>query len=189
MSEPKPLLAPLRPASTTPRLWNGDRFVVDAWVGIADDAPIPLTGHAIISLPRWRAEQVALTAQGQAIGVRVEPSEPIDPATDHLDRLGVIALAFPKFSDGRAYTTARRLREQWDYRGEIRATGDVLLDQLPLMLRSGFDAFEIVNAATIAALEAAPVPAVPYVYQRSVGGNVSGWRERRSAAPRRAVAE
>ena len=57
-------------------------------------------------------------------------------------RLDLIALHFPKFSDGRAYSQARLLRERLGYQGELRATGGVLQDQLPFMLRCGFDSFE-----------------------------------------------
>jgi uncharacterized protein (DUF934 family) len=181
MSEPAPLLAPLRPVSTEARLWKSGVFAADLWRVIADDAAIPIDGHAIVTLKRWRAEQPQLLARGLPVGVRVEAADILDPATDNLDRLAVIALAFAKFTDGRAYSTARRLREQWGYKVELRATGDVLLDQLPLMLRAGFDAFEIVNAPTIAALQTAPVPAVRHVYQRSVTTDRSGWRSRRVA--------
>ena len=59
-----------------------------------------------------------------------------------LDGVNLIVLNFPKFTDGRAYSQARLLRERLGYRGELRATGAVLLDQLPFMLRCGFDSFE-----------------------------------------------
>lgn len=189
MAEPKPLLAPLRAAATEPRLWKDNRFVTDEWRPIADDQELPIDGHAIVSLKRWRAEQPALTSNGQAIGIRVEPGDTLDPGIDYLDRLAVIALSFPKFTDGRSYSTARRLREQWSFEGEIRATGDVLLDQVPLLLRSGFDALEIVNAATIKVLETGHVPAVANTYQRSVGPDSFGWRSRRTANERLTAAE
>ncbi|MEQ1688317.1 MAG: DUF934 domain-containing protein [Sphingopyxis sp.] len=189
MAEPKPLLAPLRAAATESRLWTWNRFTADDWRPVADDQEPPINGHAIVSLKRWRIEQTSLTSNGQAIGVHVEPADVLDPAIDNLDRLGVIALKFSKFTDGRAYSTARRLREQWGFEGEIRATGDVLLDQLPLMLRSGFDALEIVDAATIEALERGPIPAVSNTYQRSVGPDTFGWRARRSAVGRLTAAE
>ena len=62
---------------------------------------------------------------------------------DGLWRLAVIALEFPAFRDGRAYSYARLLREKYGYEGELRAVGDVLLEQLHFMTRTGFDAFEI----------------------------------------------
>ena len=139
-------------------------------------------GHAIVSLDRWRAEQASLVALGVPVGVKVQPGDVLDAAADDIARLSLIALVFPKFTDGRAYSTARHLRDVLGYRGEIRATGDVLLDQLPLMLRCGFDAFEIVNAATVRALEQAPIPAVSRVYQRGAEATASIWRSRHKAA-------
>ena len=180
MSEPAPLFSPLKPATIEPRLWTGKEFATDAWRLIGDDVDFPIGGYAIVSLARWRAEQPALAALGVPIGVFVQPSEALDLETDDIARLALIALNFPKFSDGRAYSTARRLREA-GYGGEIRATGDVLLDQLPLMLRAGFSTFEITNAATVRALESAPLPAVSRVYQAGAEAADQGWRSRRKA--------
>lgn len=177
MSEPSPLLAPLVPRAIPTRLWRDGRFVVDAWRHVADDAPLPIDGHAIVSLRLWRAERPAITALGTPVGVRVAAGEAVDPASDGLDRLGVFALVFPRFSDGRAYSTARRLREA-GFDGEVRATGDVLLDQLPLMLRAGFDAFEITNATTAAALERGELPAISRVYQTGTPVAQHGWQAR-----------
>ena len=188
MSEPAPLLAPLKPAVIQPRLWNGTAFVDEPWRVVADDAPLPIAGHAILSVPRWRAEQAALSALGLPIGLLVQPSESLEPATDDIARLALVALVFPRFSDGRAYSTARRLRDVWGYRGEIRATGDVLLDQLPLMLRCGFDSFEIVNAATVRELEASVVPAVTRVYQTAADTVPRPWHSRRAALRQRPAA-
>lgn len=182
MSEPSPLLAPLKPALAPARLWNGQQFVADSWRALADEEPLPIGGRAIVSLKRWRTEQAVLAALAVRVGIAVPPGESVDPATDDIDRLALIALVFPKFTDGRAYSTARRLREA-GFRDELRATGDVLLDQLPLMLRSGFDAFEITHAATIRVLERAGVPAVVRVYQPGSEIAPVPWRSRRVAAP------
>ena len=179
MSEPAPLFSPLKPATTEPRLWTGEAFVADSWRVIDDDTPFPIGGHVIVSLARWRAEQATIAALGVPVGVTVQPAEALDLDTDDVARLSVIALAFPKFTDGRAYSTARRLREG-GYAGEIRATGDVLLDQLPLMLRAGCSTFEITSAATLRALAAAPLPAVSRVYQSGAEAAVHGWRSRRA---------
>lgn len=164
MSEPSPLLPPLAPAVIEPRLWRDGAFTIDDWTNIADSDELPIGGRAIVSLTRWRAEQQSLASTGIPIGIRVEPAEAIDYVGDDIERITLVALAFPKFTDGRAYSTARRLREA-GYRGEIRAIGDVLLDQLPLMLRAGFNAFVIKNAATVRALESGPIPAVSRIYQ------------------------
>lgn len=180
MSEPTPLLPPLKPRTVEPRLWNGSAFVRDPWRTIPDDAPMPIEGRAIVTLARWRSEQAVLEGTGIPIGIAVDPArDTIDPSGDNIDRLQVIALSFPKYTDGRAYSEARRLREA-QYQGEIRAIGDVLLDQLPLMLRCGFDAFEITNAPTIEALERSPLPAVSRIYQSGARHAPHPWRHRPS---------
>ena len=188
MSEPTPLLAPLKSPAIAPRLWRDGCFVADAWVDVADDVAMPIGYRAIVSLDRWRAEQQSFASTGAPIGIRVEPGQAVDSIADDIARVAVIALSFPKFSDGRAYSTARRLREA-GYHGEIRATGDVLLDQIPLMLRAGFNAFVITNAATARALESGAIPTVSRVYQAAAPASDRGLFERRvetnrvSAAP------
>ena len=181
MSEPKPLLAPIKPPVAAARVYRDGRFVADGWRTLDATAEIPIDGRAILALARWRSEQLILP-KGVPLGVLVQPGEMLDAATDDLDALALIALAFPKFSDGRAYSTARRLRDQFAFRREIRATGDVLLDQLPLMLRAGFDSFEIIHAPTIAALERGTIPAVSRVYQSATDYAPAHWLSRRKDA-------
>lgn len=79
--------------------------------------------------PEWPAVSLANT-------------DPVEDLAPHVGRLRLIVLNFPKFSDGRAYSQARLLRGRLGYRGELRATGGVLIDQIPFMLRCGFDSFE-----------------------------------------------
>jgi uncharacterized protein (DUF934 family) len=181
MSEPKPLLPPVKPPVVERRIYKGGRLIDDTWQVLDDAAPIPIEGRAILSLARWRAEQATLT-HGVPFGVLVQPAEALEAATDDLYRLEVIALAFPKYTDGRAYSTARRLRDQHGYKGEIRATGDVLIDQIPLMLRAGFDSFEVVHAPTIAALERGVIPAVSRVYQAATERAPAHWLSRRAVS-------
>lgn len=181
MSEPTLLLAPLKPAASPVQLWNGSHFVPDDWRAIADGDALPVDGRAIVTLARWRAERGPIVALGVPVGIKVQPGEVLNAASDDIGRLSIVALVFPKFTDGRAYSTARYLREVVGYRGQLRATGDVLLDQLPLMLRCGFDAFEIVDAATIQALKKSPVPAVSRIYQGGMAATGSVWNSRRTA--------
>lgn len=183
MSEPTPLLPPLKPKQVQARLWHNGAFVADDWHWITDDEPMGVRARVIVSLDRWRKEQPTLVSTGVAVGVKLDAGQSIDVETDGVSRLGVIVLPFPKFSDGRSYSAARQLRDA-GHRGELRATGDVLLDQLPLMVRTGFDAFEITNAATIAALERGEFPAVPLVYQAgaAIGAYGRAFRARREAS-------
>lgn len=116
-------------------------LVADPWSTIADDAPMPDEGGVIVSLARWRAERDRLAGRNAPLGLALSNTEGVDAIGPEASRFGVIALNFPKFSDGRAYSQARLLRERYGFRGELRATGAVLPDQLVHMLRCGFDAF------------------------------------------------
>ncbi len=104
---------------------------------------VPAAGAVIVSLEQWQREREALLARRVPLGIRLRSEQsPLAIAAD-LAHLAVIALEFPKFRDGRAYSHARVLRERLGYRGEIRAVGEVLQEQLHYMARCGFDAFEI----------------------------------------------
>jgi uncharacterized protein (DUF934 family) len=140
-------------------------FIDDAWHVLADDVPLPVDGRAIVSLKRWRAEQSALIAEGRPIGVRIEAGDTLEPDTDNYLRLDLIVLGFPKFSDGRSYSKARVLRERLAFTGELRATGDVLLDQVPLMQRAGFDTLHLTHGPTVDALKRGHSPGISRTYQ------------------------
>ena len=95
----------------------------------------------------------------------------------HLDRLALVALVFPSFRDGRAYSQARLLRERYGFRGELRATGDVLRDQFLFLVRAGFDAFEVKKDADAAAFAEA-VGRYSVFYQPTGDGRPSALRQR-----------
>lgn len=97
----------------------------------------------IVPLSAWLDHQDALLAREGRLGVWLDSHELPARIGDRLHELSVIGLNFPAFSDGRAFSSARELREKFDYRGEIRAMGDVLRDQLFYMARCGFDAFAL----------------------------------------------
>jgi len=116
----------------------------DAWVTLPDDAPVPGDGqHIIVSLARWREEGEALRARNTPLGIRLASDQSPSLVADDLGRFGLVALEFPVFSDGRAFSHARILRERYGFKGEVRAVGDVHRDQLAFMARCGFDAFEL----------------------------------------------
>jgi uncharacterized protein (DUF934 family) len=116
--------------------------VADPWIAVADDAPVPADRPALVGHARWLAERDALVARAAPLGIRLPNSVDMPAFGPDAGRFGLIVLEFPKFSDGRAYSQARLLRERFAYRGELRASGQVLRDQLRLMHRCGFDAFE-----------------------------------------------
>jgi uncharacterized protein (DUF934 family) len=116
------------------------------WLTVGEDGFVPdFPGDtdliAPLALLKVRGEEL-LQRSGQT-GVVLEPNE--DPAAlaPALERLSLVAVRFPKFGDGRGYSIARLLRERYGYRGELRAVGDVLRDQLLFMKRSGFDSFSL----------------------------------------------
>ncbi len=129
---------------------DGQR-VDDPWIAVADDAGVPPSGPVIVSLTRWRAEREALSARDEPVGVRLASHEAAADIAPDLDRIALVALEFPTFRDGRAYSTARLLRERHGFKGELRAVGNVLRDQLLFMHRCGFDAFEIASENAVEA--------------------------------------
>ena len=97
----------------------------------------------IVPLQFWRLYQTELSDYDGAIAVWLDSDERAEQIAADLDSLPLVALNFPVFSDGRSYTNARELRQRYDYKGEIRAIGDVLRDQLYYMAQCGFDSFEL----------------------------------------------
>jgi uncharacterized protein (DUF934 family) len=124
-------------------LIKGNELVADEFAQVADGAEIPAQGPVLVGLEQWQAQSEQLLARGTAVGVRLRSDQSPELIAADLPRLALVALEFPKFRDGRAYSYARILRERYGYTGEIRAVGDVLMEQLLFMLRTGFDAFEI----------------------------------------------
>lgn len=117
---------------------------------VADaDGPLP-EGAVIVPLARLLAEGEALSGRNTPLGVKVPNSADVSALAPYLGLLSLVALDFPKFRDGRAYTQARLLRERLGFTGELRATGNVLRDQLLIMARCGFDAFEIAKSGDVA---------------------------------------
>ncbi|SFR46036.1 Uncharacterized conserved protein, DUF934 family [Marinobacter daqiaonensis] len=99
-------------------------------------------GPALIPAELWLAGREHFEGNPE-IGVWLDSHEEPEILKDHLDKLPIIAINFPKFADGRGYSSARLLRERFGYRGELRAIGDVLLDQLQFMKRCGFDSYAL----------------------------------------------
>ena len=117
-------------------------LVDDVWTRLSDDQPVPADGPAVVSYARWREARAALLARRGPVGVALANTDPVETLAADASRLDLVTLHFPKFNDGRAYSQARLLRGRLGYGGELRATGNVLRDQLPFMLRCGFDSFE-----------------------------------------------
>ena len=109
-----------------------------------DAATITLpTGPTLLPLAVWLARKAEIAARGQAVSIYLAASEGPEAIANDLACFDVIAVDFPKFTDGRSYSSARLLRERYGYQGEIRAIGDVLQDQLFFMKRVGIDAYAV----------------------------------------------
>lgn len=100
-------------------------------------------GDIVVSLTDWQNCREQLLAHPGKLGLCLQSDEEPSSIKDDLEHVALIAIDFPKFSDGRGYSSARELRKRYAYTGEIRATGDVLRDQLYIMERCGFNAFEV----------------------------------------------
>jgi len=124
-------------------LVKGGKITEDAFVHVADGADLCADGAVLVSAARLLENPEALLGRAGKVGVIWPNNRDVDDLVPHLGRLAAVALVFPTFRDGRAYSQARLLRERFSWRGELRATGQVLRDQFVFMLRAGFDAFEV----------------------------------------------
>ena len=148
---------------------DGPALIEDRFHRLEEGAPIPAEGALLVSLPRFQADHAALLARPAPLGVWLASHEQPAAIAGDLDRLALVALDFPVFSDGRAFSSARLLRERYGYKGELRAIGDVLCEQLPFMLRSGFDTFDMKSPKALEEFRAV-VGEVRVVYQPTGDG-------------------
>lgn len=125
---------------------KGNEVVQDSWELLPKDTTLDQltnTGDIIVPLALWLEHAHALKARDGRLGVWLDSDEEAESIADDLEHFAVIALNFPVFSDGRNYSNARLLRDRYAYKGELRAIGDVLRDQLFYMHRCGFDAYAL----------------------------------------------
>lgn len=127
------------------------RIVADPWVAVADGDPVPADRPAIVTLDRWTAERDALAKRNAPLGLRLKSDQAAEAVRADLPHFALVALEFPHFRDGRAYSQARLLRERFGFKGELRAVGNVLRDQYMFMARCGFDAFEVKDERAVEA--------------------------------------
>jgi uncharacterized protein (DUF934 family) len=163
-----------------PLVENG-RIVEDRYVRVADDAPIPDRVPVLVSARRFLAEADKLVHRDGSLGVLWPNDRRVVELEPWLGHLALIALNFPKFRDGRAYSQARLLREQLNFRGMLRATGDVLRDQFHFLVRAGFDSFEVKKPAD-AQVFAEVLNRYSVVYQPGADGRTAALRRRLQGA-------
>jgi len=124
---------------------NG-QVLADDWLLLPKEAvlsDVPATGDCIAPLALWQTEREALKSRQGGLAIWLDADEEVEAIAADLPNFVLIALNFPAFTDGRAYSSAALLRQRYGWTGEIRAIGDVLRDQLFAMRRCGFDAFAI----------------------------------------------
>jgi uncharacterized protein (DUF934 family) len=124
-------------------LVKGGKITDDSFVHVGDGAELPGDRDVLVAAARFLDNPESFLQRKAKTGVIWPNNRDVDDLVPYLDRLAAVALVFPSFRDGRAYSQARLLRERFQYRGELRATGQVLRDQFVFMLRAGFDAFEV----------------------------------------------
>ena len=132
-------------------LVKGGKIIADQFAHVADGAEPPPEGAILVSAARFLENPEALFARSGKVGVIWPNNRDLAALVPYLDRVAVVALVFPTFRDGRAYSQARLLRERHGYDGELRAAGQVLRDQFVFMTRAGFDTFEVKKEADAAA--------------------------------------
>ena len=150
------------------RLIKSGAYAQDSFVPVADDTALP-DGAVIVSLARFQKDRDALLARNTPIGVKLQANENPELLGADVNHFSLIALEFPKFRDGRAFSWARMLRTRLGFTGEIRAVGDFLYDQVNYQHRVGFDAWEVPDHFTIEMFNRA-LSEMANVYQPSTDG-------------------
>ena len=130
------------------RLWTPAGFREDEWNHAESANALAGNGRFILPLQAFLDldPEVRKSAR-ERLGVLLQPGDPLEKIAELLKDLSLVALAFPAFSDGRSFSKAELLRSRHQFEGAVRATGQVLIDQLPHMLRLGFDEFEVSHPA------------------------------------------
>jgi uncharacterized protein (DUF934 family) len=150
-----------------------------AWTFVETAEAIASTDYPVVPISLLEEAFAANAPRG--IGVRLGAGESLDVLVNHLERIGMIELTFPTYRDGRHYSTARILRDRYTFTGEIRAVGDVLVDQLHFMVRSGFDSLEL--SANVARADAdAALARWTDVYQAASDAKTPVWQRRAETA-------
>ncbi|MCQ4629703.1 DUF934 domain-containing protein [Shinella sp. CPCC 100929] len=160
------------------KIWNEAGFVTDdPWILETEEVKAGSNEKAVLGLDDFLAK-----TDETGLGVLINPADDVRKLEGHLDRLALVAVAFPAFNDGRAFSHASLLRSRLGFTGEVRAVGDVLIDQIPLMLRCGIDSFAVTNATALKRLAENRLPGIENHYQPTArasedAGSYS-WRRR-----------
>lgn len=165
------------------RIWKEAGFVEqDPWIIETEELKAGEGQKALLTLDDF----LAAVEESNTVdfGVVIAPADDVTKLAPYLDRIALVAVKFPAFNDGRGFSHASLLRDRLNYQGEVRAVGDVLIDQIPLMLRTGFDSFAVTNAVALQRLEEGRLSGIANHYQPAARGNgaVEGYSWRRRSA-------
>jgi uncharacterized protein (DUF934 family) len=125
-----------------PIIKNG-QWSEDPWTHLSDEDTVPANGSVTVSLKRYKTERDALLQRRAALGVRLKSEELAKEIGADANGFNLIVVEMPYFKDGRAFSTARLLRERYGYKGEIRARGHILPDQAFFLARCGVNSIEV----------------------------------------------
>ncbi|WP_417666455.1 DUF934 domain-containing protein [Roseibium sp.] len=134
------------------KIFSNGSLSDEDWIRVSGDDELPASGNILLSLDRYQADPESFSKSNQPVAVLVAAGEDVTLLKDYLPGLQLIAVEFPKFTDGRGFSAARVLREQLGFDGDIRAIGDYILDQVPLMRRCGVSSFELTKPEVLKAL-------------------------------------
>jgi uncharacterized protein (DUF934 family) len=170
-------------AQPLPRLWTPAGFREDEWTHAEGADALVGNGRFILPLQAFlELDPEVRKSARERLGVLLQPGDQLEKIAGLLDQLSLVALVFPAFSDGRSFSKAELLRSRYHFEGAVRATGQVLVDQLPHMLRLGFDEFEVSHPVLLKRLEAGQTGGLPLHYQPTERGEKAGekysWRRR-----------
>jgi uncharacterized protein (DUF934 family) len=153
-------------SETEIHLWTPQGFREDEWVHAESAEALAGNGRIILPLQVFLdLDPQERSLAKERLGVLLQPGDQLETITDLLGDLSLVALAFPAFTDGRSFSKAELLRSRHGFEGAVRAVGQVLVDQLPHMLRVGFDEFEVSNPVLRKRLEAGEKGGLPLYYQ------------------------
>jgi uncharacterized protein (DUF934 family) len=140
------------------------------WVHLPDgaDGASRHTGAITVSLGQYRASRDELAGSNTKLGVRLAPEDDVAELESALDDLPLIEISFPRYTDGRGYSQAQLLRQRYGFKGELRAVGHVLRDQVFYMMRSGFTSFDVQSGDVKPFLDS--LREFSAVYQKSAAG-------------------
>ena len=142
------------------------QIIANSWTYVADNEDLQ-QGDISVSLTRWQQDKAKLLSHNGKVGVRIGSTDNISLLADDLGHIDLIELNFPAFADGRLFSQAWLLRARYNYRGEIRAVGNFLPDQVFYLSRVGVNAFNPSKtqdtAATLSALDSFTVKYQPSI--------------------------